>query len=130
MLEKGFRIVGRSPGQGAGDAFPAGHGTTLPGTARHPCTSLATSYTWDNSQLIRAVAQTPFILTGVGSGVMFDDTLERFRSDERGRVGGRGGVGLLGLLVIVGLILLVFPEPATSGIGVLLLVIALILLLL
>lgn len=37
-----------------------------------------------------------------------------------------GGLGLVGLLLLIGLILFVFPEPATSGLGVTIIVIALI----
>lgn len=37
-----------------------------------------------------------------------------------------GGLGLVGLLLLIGLILFLFPEPATSGLGVTIIVIALI----
>jgi len=37
-----------------------------------------------------------------------------------------GGLGLVGLLLVIGLVLFLFPEPATSGIGVTLIVIAII----
>lgn len=47
----------------------------------------------------------------------------------RGRLG-RGGLGLGGLLLIVGIILFVIPEPATSGIGIVLILLGLLLLLL
>ncbi|WP_227377133.1 hypothetical protein [Haladaptatus halobius] len=36
------------------------------------------------------------------------------------------GLGLVGLLLIAGIILFVFPEPATSGIGVMLIIAAVI----
>lgn len=55
---------------------------------------------------------------------MFDEPLETFADDDRGRI------GLLGLLVVVGIVLLVFPEPVTSGIGGVVLVAALLLYLL
>lgn len=54
---------------------------------------------------------------------MLRNTLEKLKNDERGR----GGIGLLGLLVVVGLVLLVFPEPATTGIGGLIIIAAIIL---
>lgn len=37
-----------------------------------------------------------------------------------------GGIGLGGLLVLVGLVLFIIPEPATSGLGVALMVLGLI----
>jgi hypothetical protein len=69
-----------------------------------------------------AVARTPFIESAVEPSVMSDNMLEKFRTDERGR----GGLGLLGLLVVIGLVLLIFPEPATSGIGLFIIVLAII----
>lgn len=36
------------------------------------------------------------------------------------------GLGLVGLLLVVGIVLFLFPEPATSGLGVALIVIAII----
>ncbi|MFC4359170.1 hypothetical protein ACFO0N_14580 [Halobium salinum] len=36
-------------------------------------------------------------------------------------------LGLVGLLLLVGIILFLFPEPATSGIGITLIVVALVL---
>jgi hypothetical protein len=42
----------------------------------------------------------------------------------RSRLPNLGGVSLL---IVIGVLLLVFPEPATSGIGLLLLLVALIL---
>jgi hypothetical protein len=46
---------------------------------------------------------------------------------RRSTRGGLGGVGLAGLLIIVGLILFIFPEPATSGLGVILMLIGVLL---
>lgn len=36
------------------------------------------------------------------------------------------GLGLVGLLLLAGIILFIFPEPATSGIGVMLIIVAVI----
>jgi hypothetical protein len=36
------------------------------------------------------------------------------------------GLGIVGLLLIAGIILFVFPEPATSGLGITLVVVAVI----
>lgn len=77
----------------------------------------------ENRQLIVAVARTAFTDCAVVSCVMSRKTLEKFGSDERGR----GGLGLLGLLVVVGLVLLIFPEPATSGIGLFIIILAIVL---
>ena len=41
--------------------------------------------------------------------------------------GGLGGAGLAGLLILVGLVLFIFPEPATSGLGVILMLIGVLL---
>lgn len=40
--------------------------------------------------------------------------------------GSMAGLGLVGLLLIAGIILFIFPEPATSGLGITLIVIAII----
>lgn len=37
-----------------------------------------------------------------------------------------GSLGLVGLLIVIGIILFLFPEPATSGLGITLIVLALI----
>lgn len=46
---------------------------------------------------------------------------------NRSTSGGLGGVGLAGLLILVGLVLFIFPEPATSGLGVVLMVLGVLL---